>query len=564
VFVFTSTAPPPAAAVGNAVQVTATVAEFIPSQDPLQPPLTELTSPTVVQISTGNTLPTATPITTTDLPPGGTIEQLERLEGMRVTVPPLTVVAPTLGNVNEPNATATSSGVFIGVLPPTGRPFREPGIRANDPPPSGSTVTIPPVPRFDGNPERLRVDSDGLVGGPLVDVSVGAVVSGLVGPLDYSFRTYTVLPETPPSVVAGNGTTTVSAPTNEEFTVGSYNLERFFDDQNDPNTSEPVLTTVAYQNRLNKASIAIRTHLRNPDVLGVVEVENLSTLQALAAKISADAVAASEPDPQYQAFLEEGNDVGGIDVGFLVKGAPVDGTPRVSVNAVVQENAGELFVNPDSSTSLLNDRPSLRLDAVVNHPNGASFPVMVIVNHLRSLSGIDSEAPGTNGWPTEGARVRAKRQKQAESLANLVQARQVASPAERIVLVGDFNAFEFNDGYVDSMGTIAGTPTPADQVVLASIDLVNPDLVNLLPPAAERYSFSFDGNAQTLDHVLVNSALVAATLAQRTEHARLGADFPETARNDSTVATRLSDHDPIVAYFTVDSFPVELQSFTVE
>ncbi|HET9317904.1 MAG TPA: Calx-beta domain-containing protein, partial [Vicinamibacteria bacterium] len=515
VFVFTSSAPPAAAAVGNAVQVTATVAEFVPSQDPLQPPLTELTTPTVAQLSTGNPLPTATPITTTDLPPGGIIEQLERLEGMRVSAPPLTVVAPTLGNVSEANATATSNGVFIGVLPPTGRPFREPGIRANDPPPSGSTVTIPPVPRFDGNPERLRVDSDGLVGGPLIDVATGATVTGLVGPLDYSFRTYTILPDPPPApapvATGGNGTTTVTAPTSMEFTVASYNLERFFDTVDDGN-NEPVLTATAFANRLNKASIAIRTHLRYPDVLGVIEVENLSTLQAVAAKISADAIAASEPDPEYDAFLVEGNDVGGIDVGFLVKTAPVNGpTPRVAVNAVVQENAGELFVNPDSSTSLLNDRPSLRLDAVVHHPNGATFPVTVIVNHLRSLNGIDSESPGTNGWPTDGARVRAKRQKQAESLANLVQARQVANPAENIVLVGDFNAFEFNDGYVDSMNTITGTPGPANEVVLPSPDLVNPDLVNLLPPAAERYSFSFDGNAQTLDHVLVSSTMLTST-----------------------------------------------------
>ncbi len=51
VFVFTSAAPPASAVVGNFVQVTATVVEFVPTQDPLQPPLTELSSPTVVLIS---------------------------------------------------------------------------------------------------------------------------------------------------------------------------------------------------------------------------------------------------------------------------------------------------------------------------------------------------------------------------------------------------------------------------------------------------------------------------------------------------------------------------------
>ena len=188
-----------------------------------------------------------------------------------------------------------------------------------------------------------------------------------------------------------------------------------------------------------------------------------------------------------------------------------------------------------------------------------------MVNHLRSLTGVDATTPGSNGWPTDGHRVRAKRRAQAESLANLVQARQTADPHERIVLVGDFNAFEFNDGLGDSMGTIQGTPTPANQVVLASPDLVNPDLANLVPTApAERYSFSFDGNAQTLDHVLVNAPLVAAVDALRSEHARTGSDFPETARNDPSTAARNADHDPIVAFFRVPTWPVELTGFTVE
>jgi predicted extracellular nuclease len=569
-FVFTSSAPPPAAAVGNGVEVTGAVDEFVPSADPLSPPVTELTFPTVVQLSSGNPLPVPAAVTAADTPPTGSIQQLERLEGMRVSVAELLVVTPTMGNVDEETATATSNGVFYGVIEGLARPFREPGIRADDPPPPGTGVTIPPVPRFDGNPERLRVDSDAL-GAALLDVATGASVTGLVGPLDYSFRTYSVLPDPPavsPPPVATGGMSPVPAAdaTNMEFTVASFNLERFFDDQDDLSIGEPVLTPAAFANRLNKASLAIRNFARFPDILGVIEVENLSTLQALATKISADAVAASQPDPQYQPYLEEGNDVGGIDVGFLVKGAPVAGTtPRVTVNAVVQENKDELFTNPDSTTELLNDRPPLRLDAVVNHQNGSSFPITVIVNHLRSLIGIDDNSPGSSGWPTVGHRVRAKRRAQAESLANLVQLRQTTGPAERIAVVGDMNAFEFNDGMVDSIGTIQGTPTPPAEVVLASPDLVNPDLENLLPvPADERYSFAFDGSAQTLDHVLVNQALLSATSAQRSEHARTGVDFPEIARNDPATAVRLSDHDPVVAYFTVDTFPVELAGFCVE
>lgn len=569
VFVFTSAAPPVEATVGNDLTVKGTVSEFVPSADPLQPPTTELVGPTGYVVNqTGMALPNPIEITPADTDPSGDIENLEKLEGMRVRAASLTVVAPTQGTTNEPNATGTTNGVFYGVLTGVARPFREPGIQANNPPPSGSGVTIPPVPRFDGNPERLRVDSDGQPGAAAIDVATGALVTDVVGVLDYGFRTYTILPDpgTPPGVSGGMTPTAVPEATSQELTIGSYNLERFFDTTNDDGISDAVLTQAAFETRLKKASLAIRDFLRAPDVLGVVEMENLTTLQALASQINADALTAGQPNPLYAAFLQEGNDPGGIDVGFLVKTAPVVGaTPRVTVNAVVQEGLSETYVDPNTGNpALLNDRPPLRLDAVINHANGATFPVTVIVNHLRSLNDIDNEAPSGSG--TEGTRVRAKRRAQAEYLANLVQGRQAGNPNERIVLVGDFNAFEVNDGLVDVMGTITGTPTPANQVAAASADLVNPDLVNLgtLAPAAEQYSYSFDGNAQTIDHVLVNQAMWMATASRRIAHARIDADFPESARSSASTAVRLSDHDPVVAGFTIATFPVTLTTFTAE
>jgi uncharacterized protein len=563
IFVFTSVAPPAAATVGNLVQVSATVVEFVPTSDPFQPPLTELGSATVTQVSAGNPLPAPIALTTSFPDPAGAFDQLESLEGMRVSVASLTVNAATAGNVNEPNATGSNNGVFHGVVTGVPRSLREAGIQPPDPAPAG---TIPPIPRWDGNPELIRVDSDGLVGQPQLTVAVGQTVSGLIGPLDYGFRRYTLLPELGSTPVAAGSATSiaVSAPLPTEVTVASYNLQRFFDDVDDAAISEPVLTALAYANRLNKASLGIRNELQTPDIVGVVEVENLSTLQTLASKINSDAVAAAQPDPMYVAYLIEGNDVGGIDVGFLVKTAPVvAAVPRVSVNAVVQELAGSQFVNPDMSSVLLNDRPPLRLDAVVNSAGGQTYPLTVIVNHLRSLSGATDTVAGPNGWPTDGERIRAKRQAQAEDLANLVQTRQTNNPNEQIVLVGDFNAFEFNDGLGDSMNTITGTPTPDNQTAVTGdgADLVNPDLDNLFDTAAvdERYSFVFDGVAQSLDHALVNSAVLLGTAAPRIEHARINAGFPEVDRNDPATARRLSDHDPLVVYLTPNGFiPIDI------
>lgn len=560
IFVFTSGAPPVAAAIGNLVQVTATVVEFVPAADPLQPPLTELSSPTVVQLSTGNSLPAAIPLTATFPDPAGPHDQLERVEGMRVSVASLTVGGPTLGNVNEANATATSSGVFFGTVTGVPRAFREAGIQAPDPPPSGS---IPPIPRWDANPEIIRVDSDAQTGTTAIDVSTTAVVTGLIGPLDYTFRHYTILPDAGATigVTGGMTATAVTAPLSDEITIASYNLERFFDTVNDPGIGEPVLTATAFNNRLVKASLGIRNFLRTPDIVGIVEIENLTTLQALATQINNDAVTASQPNPNYMAYLIEGNDVGGIDVGFLVKTAFVTGTtPRVTVNGgvAIQELDASLFTNPDSSTETLHDRPPLRLDATVNFASGATFPVQVIVNHMRSLNGVDDLGTGSNGWPTAGARVRAKRLAQAVDLANFIQIRQTNNPNERMVLVGDFNFFEFNDGFVDSMSTVLGNPVPDNQTVVPGdgVDLVNPNLTLLLDTLLQRYSFVFDGNAQTLDHAIVNNALIAATSARRVEHPRINADFPETARNGTVSVERLADHDPLVVYLQVQTCAV--------
>ncbi len=536
VFVFTSSTPPVEASVGNSVCITGTINEFIPSSDLSSPSVTEIGSVTsVTLLATNQALPAAAVLTTVDTNVND-IGNLEKYEGMRVQVNSMVVVGPTSGTVNEPNATSTSSGIFYAVIQGTPRPFREPGIQVPDPLPAGSPANIP---RFDSNPERIRVDTKGQGGSTVLDLTAGVTLTGVVGPLDFGFRTYTILtdPSPAPLVSANVSATPAPDPSTGELTVASFNMERFFDTTDDPSVSDVVLTTTGFNNRLNKASLTIRNVMKTPDIIGVEEMENLPTLQAVANKVNNDAVAASQPNPNYNAYLAEGNDIGGIDVGFLVK------TSRVSVIDVTQYGKNTTYIDPgNNQPALLDDRPSLLLRATVQaNPNSVALPVTVIVNHLRSLSGVDD--------PVDGNRIRTKRRAQAEELANLIQARQIANPAENIVSLGDYNAFQFNDGYVDSIGAIKGTPAPADQVVLASPDLVNPDLTDLLDslPPDQRYSFNFDGNAQELDHVLVNGAILPRFT--RFAIARSNSDFPEVFRNDPNRPERISDHDPAVAYF---------------
>ena len=546
IFVFTSSTP--TVALQQSVSVNGTVTEFRPTSEPYGLTLTEITSPTVSVLSqTLAALPTAIPLTANDSKPGGAYDQLEKFEGMRVSIESLAAVAPTDGTVNEAAATSTSTGAFFGSLF-GGRPFRESGLETFDPLPANAPCCIP---RFDGNPEVIRVDTRSSTGSTanILNVATGDTVSKLIGPLDFSAGRYTLMQVTPNNIGAAPtvnqlnpAAQPVRIPEAGEFTIASFNMERFFDTVNDPNASDVVLTQAAFDLRLGKASLAIRNVMRSPDIIGVEEVENLATLQAIVAKLNADA---GNPNPNYQAFLVEGNDPGGIDVGFLVKGS------RVTATSVTQIGKDATYIDPtNNQPATLNDRPPLLLLANVQAPSGSQFPVTVVVNHLRSLLGQND--------PATGVRVRAKRRAQAEFLANLIQSRQAANPAERIIVLGDFNAFQVNDGYVDIIGTIKGAPAPATQITLASADLVNPDLVNLLDimPSDSRYSYSFNGNAQTIDHLLTTANLLP--LLTNFEYARNNADFPESLRGIATRPERISDHDMPVAFFAFEPPPTPL------
>lgn len=517
IFVFTGATP--SIAVRDVVNVTGTVVEFFN--------LTQVSvSPAdITRLNTVLTLPSSITLTAVELNPAGALDQLERFEGMRVRADSLTSVAPT----NE-------FGEVFTVLTGVPRPFREEGIEVSLALPPGAPASVP---RWDQNPERIMIDTDGLAGSTRLQVTSHVTFTNVEGPLDFNFGDYKILPETTPVPSANLSADDVPVPADGEFTVGSMNLRNFF-------TSNPDFAL-----RLNKASLAVRTVMQSPDIIGVEEIGDLSALQSLADKINADTVAAGDVNPGYEARLIEADDdvQDDIDVGFLVK------TSRVGILSVTQEGRDATFINPlNGQPELLNDRPPLILRAAVRmHDSTFTFPVTVIVNHLRSLIDVDQD-------PGEGPRVRAKRRAGAEFLAGLVQSLQ----SENLISVGDYNAFQLNDGYVDVMGTIQGTPTSPDEVTLASGDLVNPNLTNLLErlSADQHYSFIFQGTPQVLDHVLVNFSM--ASLVSRFAYARNNSDFPDSFGADSLRPERLSDHDMPVAYFSFPGVSMSLDGIVTE
>ncbi len=135
-----------------------------------------------------------------------------------------------------------------------------------------------------------------------------------------------------------------------------------------------------------------------------------------------------------------------------------------------------------------------------------------------------------------------QRTEQSAYLAAIADAVEAGHPGTRIAVGGDFNVFPRPD---DPFAP--GDPLfPSDQLAPlydTGLHSLWDELVADEPAAA--YSYTFQGQAQTLDQIFVNDPLHADLVQVRTAHVNAGwpADFPGDG------ARGLSDHDPQVARF---------------
>ena len=578
IFVFTKAIPNADAVPGNLVSVTGYVDEYRPKSEQGSLPVTEISfkngSDIFEVISKSKELPKPVALSVADFKLNSR-DELEKYEGMRVVVNEMTVVGPTGGRIDHKNETVVSDGIFYGVVKGIPRPFREPGMEIADYQRSSDLdrwkKEIPHLPIFDSNPETIRVDTseqvisssfsgggeaetNGITGGmnkvgAALNVTAKSEIKNLSGVMHYAFGKYTILTDVDTKPIVSNTIKPLPLPqtTDRQFSIASTNIETLVDDVDDPAIKEDVVTTAGFQKRLGKISMAIRDYLQMPDVIAVVEAENLNVLKQLADKVNSEATAAGKPNPKYEAYLFEGNDGRGIDCGFLIK------STRVTVIAAKQFGKDDKYTNPvTKNEDNLNDRTPIMVELqIADTKTNQPFAFTVVANHLKSYRGINDVKDGPN--------VRMKKRLQAELLAKWVNERQKANPNERILLVGDFNAFQFSDGVVDVIGTIKGTPAPKDSVLLASEDLVNPDLYDLVDmiKADQQYSYSFDGNAQVLDHFIATAAFKKQLVAFG--YLRVNADFPAVYRADGNRVERFSDHDVAIGYFTFDE-PAKVKS----
>jgi len=542
IFVFTGTPRPANIAVGDQVDVTGTVVEFFG--------LTQFTNTGLVinRDSGGNALPPAVSFGATLPSPVITassctanadpeIANFECFEGMRVVVPAGIAQA---GN----QFFATDRLAEIWAKAGTDRARREPGV-----PFPGFNGLPASVPLYDGNPELFEVDVDRL-GLPNLAINGGTRFSA-EGVIGYEFNDYELWPTRFDVTEAVTLPRPVSVTPVTQISLGTLNLLRLFNPATDDNnvtlctgstpptaTYTAVSTPEEYNRRLSEFASYILTVMRTPELLAVQEIENLAVLTDLADRIRL----LSGGDVSYSPYLVEGNDVGGIDSGWLVR----DGIQATITAEQVGKNEIQSGTTPPSC---LHDRPPLKLTIDA----GAVGRFVIFNNHLRSLSGVG------DCNQTEPGRICRKRLEQAQSVATMIQAEQAASPLTGVVSVGDHNAFEFTDGHVNVIGQIAGVVNPAEQQVSAAT-VTNPPLSIRATtlPEAERYTFINVGRElNVLDHFLVSTNLLP--LLEPVQIARGNADAPRAFETDRLFANgteaasvvpygvlRVSDHDGAV------------------
>lgn len=477
----------------------------------------------------GSTIPTGAPIAA---------QNFECFEAMLVTT--------STGIINAPHQ------AFGG--DPIAEPFFATGNRrvrreAGIDPAAAAEPGLPAgIALWDGNPELFELDVDRLGQLPN-DVYIPGTRVTATGVIGYDFGNYELWP-TSISINGGPAQIPVPAPSAgyNQISIASLNVENLFDTVDDPLVDDTVLTPAELELKLGKLSAYIREVLNSPHVIGLIEIENQTAVDALIARIAAD-----DPSVQYTGTIFPGNDPRGINNAFIWRNVDVDQVTQLRLNQLTEECSG-------TAPCTLHDRPTLLLEGSYTTVAGVAQDFAVMVSHFRSLSGIDNLGNLANA-----NRVRRKRLEQAVAIAEEQQAFQSANPTVPLISLGDFNAFEFTDGYADVMGIVRGDANVADDGIprdtLFEIQDLYPAIVgNIVDPPMteamfnlpedERYSFMFGCNtnfnsvgcfAQALDHTILNVA--AQPFYANFGFGRGNADARRLEAATPLSPLRSSDHD---------------------
>jgi uncharacterized protein len=531
-FVFTGGSSNPASlvAVGDLVQVGGKVSEYRSSAVSLT--LTELTSPTVTILSSGNPLPAPIVLGTGGLiPPSTVIEDdasgsvettgvfdpandgidfYESLEGMLVQVNDAVAVGPTSNfTTNREIPIVGDNGVNAGERTNRG------GVLAQ----SG-----------DFNPERIILN-DWIGSAPFLPfANVGDMFPGAtIGVIDYSFNNFKLQVISMPDLVPG-GLEQEVAPTAglNQISVAAFNVENLA--PTDPASKFSTLAEL------------VVNHMQSPDIMSIEEIQDNSgatdngivDAKTTWGMVIAAIQAAGGPTYEYRQIDpvndQDGGATGGnIRVGFLFRTdrglSFIDRPGAVSTTANGVTGSGvstQLLYSPGridpTNTAFSTSRKPLAGEFMFN-----GHHLFVIANHWNSKGG-DDPLFGVNQPPTFSSEI--QRNQQATVVHDFVAAILAADPNANVLVMGDLNDFQF----ASALETLKGSPA------------ILTDLIETLP-LAERYSYVYEGNSETLDHILASEAVMARPYVYDVVHV------------NSEFAFQASDHEPQAMMITYNDPP---------
>lgn len=511
-FVFTNAFP--SVSVGDDVRVSGTVTEFrTGGVESTNLTSTQIMSPTISVQSNGNPLPAPIVIGT-----GGRIQPSMVIDDDAAgSVETGGTFDPASDGIDfyeslESMLVQINNAVVVGSSAPAGIPVVvDDGSAANVRTGRGGVV----VRSGDSNPERVFVDTTF----PTPKVNVGDKLTGTItGVMDYAnnnFKLATTQPLTATS--AGLTQETTEAAEAGELAIATFNVENLSANDNDT--------------KFNTLAALIVNNLKSPDLIAVEEIQdnngatNDSVVSAVNTfnKLIQAIQTAGGPTYSFRNINpvddQDGGEPGGnIRVGFLFRtDRGLSFTFRAGGGPTVSTTVVNAATGPRLSSSPGRIRPADAAWNSTRKPLVGEFTfngqtLFVIANHFSSKGG-DQPLFGRFQPPTLGSE--AKRIQQAQIVNDFVDAILAADANANIVVLGDFNDFEFSP----AITTLKGG------VLTALIETL---------PASERYSYVFDGNSQTLDHILFSSNLMSKPFELDVVHV------------NSEFAVQASDHDPQV------------------
>ncbi|MFE3661455.1 endonuclease/exonuclease/phosphatase family protein [Streptomyces sp. NPDC059164] len=512
-FVYTgSTAP--AVKAGDMVLVSGKVAEYYPGSATQS--ITQITGPRVTVLSSGNALPAPVVLDARSVPgryvptaDGGSIDPLplepkryaldlyESLEGLRVQI----------ADTRVTGATTKYDEIWVTVKP------------KENPTRRGGTLYAS---YEDQNTGRLKVMSLDPAQ-PVPAANVGDMLKGrTTGVLDYaSYGGYNLQATELGTHVDKKLRREVTRQQRKgELAVATYNVEN--------------LDAADDQAKFDTLAEGVAKNLSSPDIVSLEEIQddngpvNDGTVgsEATLKRFTDAIVAQGGPRYAWRYVAPENNQDGGEPGGnirnvFLYNPDRVSFVDRPGGDATTPVEAVKTWKGVKLSASPGRINPASPAWESSRKPLVGEFvfrgrSVFVIGTHFGSKGG-DQPLHGRFQEPTRSSET--KRVQQAAEVNTFVTSLLKADKSARVVALGDFNDFEFSPTFT----------------ALTEGRVLKPLITTL--PASERYSYVYDGNSQTLDHILTSPAI------RRLDYdvVHINAEFADQA----------SDHDPQVVRIKV-------------